>query len=136
MSLKVAGDEIPRGQIWYDQLMREAYPGAVYYYATQPHRVCYVDLRNPKVILKKEKYCTTKAISVPSVAFPNFSRPIQVLKRGNMILAEVELQIKTIIQRFTGKRGPSEIRRMYPIKEDKTTFHQSSFTRFFFTTSV
>ncbi|MGJ8454470.1 DEAD/DEAH box helicase [Pseudothermotoga sp. U03pept] len=136
MSLKVAGDEIPRGQISYDQLMREAYPGAVYYYATQPYRVCYVDLRNHKVILKKERYYTTKPISLPSVAFPNFSRPIQVLKRGNMILAEVELQIKTIIQGFTEKRGPSEIRRTYPIKEDKITFHQSSFTRFFFTTGV
>jgi len=134
--LKAGGKEFPKGHISYEQLMREAYPGAVYYYAAQPFRVCYVDVRNHRVILKKEKHYTTTPLMLPSMVYPRFSNPIKVLKRGQLLLAETNLQIRTIIQGFVERRGPNKIRREYPITEDGIVFHQSNFTRFFFTTGV
>jgi len=134
--LRMGGVELSRGHISYEQLMREAYPGAVYYYATQPFRVCYVDVRNHRVILKKEKHYTTTPTILPSVVYPRLSSPMKVLKRGRLLLAEVNLQIRTIIQGFVERRGPNKIRREYPIVEDGIVFHQSKFTRFFFTTGV
>lgn len=133
---KIGGVEFSRGHISYEQLMREAYPGAIYYYATQPFRVCYVDIRSHRVILKKEKHYTTTPTVLANVVYPRLSSPLKVLRRGSLLLAEVNLQIRTIIQGFVERRGPNKIKREYPLEEDGIVFHQQNFSRFFFTTGV
>jgi len=58
--------EESRGSLSYSQLMREAYPGAVYYYMTKPYRVYRVRTYARLVEVRHEKRYTTKPSMLPT----------------------------------------------------------------------
>jgi len=127
------------GCLSYGQLMREAYPGAVYYYITKPHRVFRVNLYSKLVEVRKEKSYTTKPLMIPTLVFPNLTLGNVYLSQryGNLIAAECNLQIREAIMGIKERRGPNEFTINYPL--DPTLgfyFDKPRFTRNYFTTGV
>lgn len=131
--------EESRGSLSYSQLMREAYPGAVYYYMTKPYRVYRVRIHSRLVEVRHEKRYTTKPLTLPTLVFPNFT-PGNVYtsqRYDNLIAVECNLQIREAIVGFKERRGPSELTVNYPLDSSLSFyFDQSRFTRNYFTTGV
>jgi len=131
--------EESKGTLSYGQLMREAYPGAVYYYATQPFRVYRVSPHRRVAEVRPEKRYTTKPQIMPTLIFPNFTagNVFGAKKHGDLIVAECNLQIREAIAGYKERRGPNEISCTYPLDPtDGIYFDQPRFTRNFFTTGV
>lgn len=128
------------GNISYGQVMREAYPGAVYYYATQPFRV-YQILQNSRIIkVRRERRYTTKPQYLPTLIFPNLSKDNvhKGLKFGELSVIECNLQIRESIIGFKERRGLNEKLVSYPTNpfEQSFRFDLPRFTRNYFTTGV
>ncbi len=127
------------GSLSFNQLLREAYPGAVYYYQTQSYRVCRVNNFKKLVEVRSEKKYTTKPVFLPSMIFPNLSEGnvFKMIRLGDLIIIESNLQIRESIIGFKERRGPNEIQIDYPLSTDKGIyFNLPRFTRIYFTTGV
>jgi DEAD/DEAH box helicase domain-containing protein len=127
------------GSLSYGQLMRKAYPGAVYYYTTQPFRVYKVNIHSRLIQVRKEKRYTTQPQILPTLVFPNLTQEnVYCSKKcGDLIIAECNLQVRESICGFKERRGPNEVICNYP--PDSTTgvyFNMPRFTRNYFTTGV
>jgi len=127
------------GSLSYSQVMREAYPGAVYYYQTQAFRVYRVNTFKRLIEVRSEKKYTTKPNLLPTLIFPNLSEGniLTCKKFGDLIIVECNLQIRESIAGFTETRGRNEIQINYPL--DKTSglyFDLPRFTRNYFTTGI
>jgi len=136
---KKGNTEESKGSLSYGQLMREAYPGAVYYYATKPHRVYRVSPHRRLVEVRYEKRYTTKPQMMPTLIFPNFTagNVFSAKKYGDLIVAECNLQVREAILGYKERRGPNEITCNYPLDSNVGIFFdQPRFTRNFFTTGV
>lgn len=127
------------GSLSHGQLMREAYPGAVYYYATQPYRVYRIIMHSKLVEVRNEKRYTTKPIMIPTLVFPNFT-PGNLHKSiiyDKLLITECNLQIRETTIGIKERRGPNEISFNYPFNsETNIYFNQSRFTRNYFTTGI
>jgi len=73
VEFKQGPDAHPLGSLSYRQTLREAYPGAVYYYATRPLRVYRVTQQSRQVQVRSEKHYTTRPKTLPT---PRISQPI------------------------------------------------------------
>lgn len=127
------------GSLSYAQLMREAYPGAVYYYTTKPYRVYRVKNSSRVVEVRHEKRYTTRPQTLPTLVFPNLS-PGNVFaghRYGKLIAVECNLQIREAIAGIKERRGPNETVIKYPLAPSLGFyFDQARFTRNYFTTGV
>jgi len=127
------------GSLSYGQLMREAYPGAVYYYTTKPYRVYRVRIYSRLVEVRHERRYTTKPQMPPTLVFPNFTsgNVYTSQKYGDLIAVECNLQIRESIVGFKERCGPNELTVNYPLDPSSGCyFDQSRFTRNYFTTGV
>jgi DEAD/DEAH box helicase domain-containing protein len=128
------------GSLSYSQLMREAYPGAVYYYITSPYRVVRVNFHHKTVQVRHEKRYTTQPIELPKQIFPNMSEGniYRANKYGDMIIIECNLQVRESLCGFKERRGPNELSFNYPLRgnEINVYFDMSRFTRNYFTTGM
>jgi DEAD/DEAH box helicase domain-containing protein len=127
------------GSLSYGQLMRESYPGAVYYYTARPYRIYRVRVQQREVEARREKRYTTTPINLPTLVFPNLSpgNVYSCVKFGKLVVTECSLQIREAIIGFKERRGPSELSFNYPL--DRTAnvyFDQPRFARNFFTSGV
>ncbi|MGB5218263.1 MAG: DEAD/DEAH box helicase [Smithella sp.] len=127
------------GSLSYSQIMREAYPGGIYYYTTKPYRVYRVNVSRRLIEVRYEKKYTTKAQMIPTMVFPNLSKGnVFTCKRfGELIAVESALQIREAIVGYKERRGPNEISCLYPPDPaDNVYFDLPKFTRNFFTTGI
>ena len=127
------------GSLGMSQVMREAYPGAVYYYQTQTFRIFRINNYKHLIEVRREKKYTTKPTKLPTLIFPNLSEGnvIQCKKYGQLTIVECNLQIRETISGFTETRGPNELDISYPL--DKSLglyFDIPRFTRNYFTSGV
>ncbi len=127
------------GSLSYSQVMREAYPGAVYYYQTQTFRIFRLNSYKHLIEVRPEKKYTTKPTMLPTLIFPNLSEGnvIQCKKYGDLTVVECNLQIRESIAGFIETRGRNELDISYPL--DKSLglyFDTPRFTRNYFTTGV
>lgn len=127
------------GSLGMSQVMREAYPGAVYYYQTQTFRIFRINNYKHLIEVRREKKYTTKPTKLPTLIFPNLSESnvIQCKKYGELTIVECNLQIRETISGFTETRGPNELDISYPL--DKSLglyFDIPRFTRNYFTSGV
>lgn len=135
------GPEVNRlGSLSYSQLMREAYPGAIYYYITQPYRVYNVYVNNKTVLVRKEKRYTTRPQYVSTQVFPNLGAGslFRARKFGELLIIECSLQIREALNGFKERRGPNEMSVTYPLDISATgvNFKLPRFTHNYFTTGV
>ena len=128
------------GTLSFGQVMREAYPGAIYYYQTVPYRVVRVKRRQRLVEVRKaKKKYTTRPIALPALVFPNLTEGniYKALRYDNLLLIESNLQIKESIVGFKERRGPNEFSQSYPLPTSLGYFFDSErFERNYFSSGV
>ncbi len=139
VKFKKGPNEESLGSLSYGQLIREAYPGAIYNYITRPYRVYRVSIQKRIIEVRKDKKYTTKPQIIPALVFPNLTTGSVYVSRkyGDLIITESALQIREAITGYREFRGPNELEYQYPL--DPTTgifFDQPRFQRYFFTTGV
>jgi len=127
------------GSLSHGQVMREAYPGAVYYYTTRPFRVTRVRHRSRTIEVRPEKHYTTRPQMLPTMVFPNLTEDsvLRAKRYGDLVVAECNLQIREAVSGFRERRGPNEFTQNYPVPpEHGIYFDFSRFTRNYFTTGT
>jgi DEAD/DEAH box helicase domain-containing protein len=129
-----------KGSLSGAQVMREAYPGAVYYYATQPLRVYKVMQPSKTIMVRTEKRYTTKPQNLPTLIYPNLSygNVHRALEFGELIVSECNLQVREAICGYQERRGNNQLNIPYPLDYVKSglSFNLQRFTRNFFTTGA
>ena len=124
------------GSLSFSQVMRETYPGAVYYYQTQPYRVVSISSRQHKIFVRLEKRYTTKPRSIPTLVYPNLSEGnvYGALRYHDMYTVECNLQLRESIIGFKERRGPNEFTQDYPLDPnlglffDRARFERNNFS--------
>ncbi len=127
------------GSLSYGQLMRESYPGAVYYYTAKPYRVYRVRIHSRIVDVRREKRYTTKPQMLPTLLFPNLTAENVYIsyKYGDLTAVECGLQVRESVLGFKEQRGPNKLTVNYPLDHSAGLyFNQPRFTRNYFTTGV
>ncbi len=95
------------GTLTFSQVLREAYPGGIYYYMARPYRVRQLNYRSGEIIVAKERYWTTDPVS-QAMVFPNFQAGLLQLwatPSGDGFVAETALQVSERVLGFREKRG-------------------------------
>lgn len=128
------------GSLSFSQVMRETYPGAIYYYATQSFRVTEVSHYYRKVTVRREKKYTSRPVSIPAQVYPNLIGG-QVFEGWacdpDLLVVETDLQIREAVAGWKEWRGAHEFAASYPPDlESGIRFQQSRFARNYFTTGV
>ena len=128
------------GNLGHAQLMREAYPGAIYYYTGSPFRVTRVLEQAKKIHTRPEAHYTTKPVALPTLVFPNLSEGNveRASRLGELTAIDCNVQIRDMIVGFKERRGPNEFSVSYPLSslEGGIRFDLPRFTRNYFTTGV
>jgi DEAD/DEAH box helicase domain-containing protein len=133
---RLGSDHEAKGTLSYSQVMREAYPGAIYYYATQPLRVTQVNLRTHEILTKKEKHYNTSPSSLPPRILPDLTNGVFRSKRiGDIIIIECNLQVGEEIVGYSEQQGSKKVNFNYPLNKD-IFYNQKYFSRNFFTTGI
>lgn len=65
----------PDGYLTFAQVIREAYPGAVYYHNGKPWRVTAIHHRSRTLSVSPERHYRTKPIAIPPTFVPDLSQP-------------------------------------------------------------
>jgi DEAD/DEAH box helicase domain-containing protein len=115
-------------------MLREAYPGAVYYYMARPYRVSRMDIRNGTLAVRRERYWTTKPIG-NTMVFPRFNGGAHNLYgAGDGFWVEAEVQVSERVLGFQEMRGGTKLG---PHKYGPASpWCRRELTRFFGTTGV
>lgn len=127
------------GSLSFAQLMREAYPGAIYYYATIPYRVTRVNLKAKVVTVRREKRYTTQPQKTLPAVFPQLSLEgiFSAVRQGGLTNMEINLLVRESIRGVTEQRGRSESLYPYPLPREMGYYQdQPYFSRNFFTTGI
>jgi DEAD/DEAH box helicase domain-containing protein len=132
-NFKVEGRHTSLGTISFPQLLREAYPGAIYRYMARPFRIISVNNRTREILASPEASYTTKPISQVMV-FPDLVTGLHRLMTGeSSFVAEAEMQVSERVVGFKEKRGFSETTHAYAVG---SPYAQRPLTRFIKTTGV
>ena len=132
-------DEIKLGTLSYAQLMREAYPGAVYYHSAKAYRVTRVATSARKVSVRTERRYFTTPTRLPVQIFPNVQQDdlYTDVVHGDLRLTECNLNIRETVVGFKERRGGSEFNVAYPLEPNLGLyFDQPYFNRTIFTSGV
>lgn len=130
---------VAMGSLSFGQLMREAYPGAIYYYATQPYRVTRVNLKTRQVQVRREKRYTTRPNRLQDRVFPrlNPSGVYTILQQDQLVYLECQLMVRETINGVVEQRGGNESVYPYPLPRELGYYQdQPYFNRNYFSTGV
>lgn len=121
------------GTLTYPQLLREAYPGAIYYYLAQPYRVGGLHYATGRLWVVPTRHYTTQP-RWQSKVFPKFAGgTLQAWRAAGGFLAEAELQVSERVTGFVERRGRNSIEHVYA---PGSCYAQRPIQRFFETTGV
>lgn len=130
---KVESQQRPLGNLTFSQLLREAYPGAVYYYMARPFRVFSVNHGAGEVLARPERRYTTQPLTQVMV-FPDLFNGLHKLHvGGNGFVAQAEMQVSERVLGFKEKQGPNETTHNYGVG---SPYAQRPIQRFIKTTGV
>jgi DEAD/DEAH box helicase domain-containing protein len=127
------------GSLSFAQLMREAYPGAIYYYATIPYRVTRVNIKAKVVQVRREKRYTTQPQKTLPAVFPRLSPGgiDNASTQGGLVSLESSLLVRESIRGVVEQRGRTESLYPYPLARELGFFQdQPYFSRNYFTTGI
>jgi DEAD/DEAH box helicase domain-containing protein len=126
-------DDHSYGTLNYSQVLREAYPGAIYYYLARPYRVRQISRRDHQIRVHRDRRATTSPIRQVMV-FPNFDNGILASRRaGPAFLVEAHLQVSERVMGFVEKHGKVENTHEY---QPGSPYAESPLSRFFETSGV
>lgn len=121
-----------RRSVSHAQLMREAYPGAIYYYMTQPYRVTRVSQRDKVVTVRRDRYYITSPSGPPVLVLPQLQDCRRAQRFGELRMAECGLYISEILSGYTERRGSAKTTNQYP----NDYWRRDRFTRNYSSTGV
>jgi DEAD/DEAH box helicase domain-containing protein len=125
---------ISLGNVTFSQLLREAYPGAIYYYVARPYRIGQIDIRNGRISARRERHWTTTPLA-NTMVFPRFSGGILALYgTSEGFLVEAELQVSERVTGFQERRGSATPQQF--VYGPSSPFYRRDLNRFFQTTGV
>ena len=127
------------GSMSFAQLMREAYPGAIYYYATIPYRVTRVNVKAKIVTVRREKRYTTQPQKTLPAVFPRLSPGgvFNAARQDGLASLETSLLVRELIRGVVEQRGRTESIYPYPLSREMGFFQeQPYFSRNYFTTGM
>lgn len=127
------------GTLSFGQVIRESYPGAVYYYQTRAYRVTRVKISQRTIEVRPEKKYFTTPNLLPTLILPNLSSDniYTNLRYGDMSVIECGMQIQEAVVGFKEKRGPNQLDVEYPLNPELGCYFDASrFARYYFTTGV
>ncbi|MBB5235578.1 DEAD/DEAH box helicase [Deinococcus budaensis] len=128
------------GTLSYGQVMREAYPGAVYLYATRAYRVTRVNPLSRTIQARPERRFSTQPVCLPTLAFPNLDLDSihQAEGRGSFTAIDCNVMISETVIGFAERRGPNTFNCSYPLDAHETGiyFQHNRFARNFYSTGV
>ncbi|TLM69239.1 MAG: DEAD/DEAH box helicase [Deltaproteobacteria bacterium] len=129
----------PLGSLSQAQVMREAYPGAVYFYQTQSYRVTKIKKQQKNIEVRPEKRYFTTPTMLPTVILPNMGvdNVYGSLKYCNFYVVECNMQIAEAVIGFKERRGNNELDVKYPLDPTLGLFYDApKFARYSFTSGV
>lgn len=119
--------------------MREAYPGAVYYYQTRAYRVVRIQIRRRTIDVRPEKHYFTSPKMLPALILPNLTTGniYQDLQFGALRVIECAMQIGETVVGFKERRGANELDINYPLRSDLGFYYDvPKFSRYIFTSGI
>lgn len=125
-------DNVNLGTLSMAQWLREAYPGAVYYYRATPYRIRETRMYERTLRASREKFATTQPIAQVTV-FPSFVGGGKLKTSPEGFLQECDVQVAERVIGFTEKRGANSTPHTYGVG---SPWAQRPMTRFFQTTGV
>lgn len=134
VELRRGMDRSRLGTLTYSQVMREAYPGAAYYYTGKSYRVLHVDVRARKIVVQRCPAISTQPVPVHSRLTPQRGNA-QGHTFADLHVVETELQLWRAVRGFREKRGAQAQQVNYPCTEP-VRFNNQSFSRTIFTSGV
>ncbi len=127
------------GSLSQAQVMREAYPGAVYYYQTRPYRVVSIKKHQRLISVRPEKRYFTSPISLPTWILPNLAgdNVFNAHRYGELLVMECVLQVAEAVVGFKERRGNTEFNVSYPLDPSLALFYDAAkYARYSFTSGV
>jgi DEAD/DEAH box helicase domain-containing protein len=124
--------QAPLGSVTFKQVLREAYPGAVYRYLARPHRVRHFDHRNGRIVVTREKHVSTRP-TLQSMVFPTFLSSLALRTSESGFIAEVPVQVSARVIGFTEQRGRTKTEHRYG---PQSPWYHRELNHFFSTTGV
>lgn len=127
------------GSLSQAQIMREAYPGAVYFYQTRPYRVVSIKKHQRLISVRPEKRYFTSPITLPTWILPNLAGDnlFHAQRYGELLVMECALQVAEAVVGFKERRGNTEFNVSYPLDPGLGMFHDSAkYARYAFTSGV
>jgi DEAD/DEAH box helicase domain-containing protein len=128
------------GSLSFSQVLREAYPGAIYRYMTTPYRVTAVKLNTRKVSVVRGADVHTQPLALPAQVFPSLEADdlLGAKVAGNSTLVLGRFKVRQVVTGFRQIRGSHSFERKYPVywPEAGVAFSQPSLGRVFETTGV
>ncbi|QYM77811.1 DEAD/DEAH box helicase [Horticoccus luteus] len=109
------------GTMTFAQVLREAYPGAVYWHAGRAYRVRSVQVNRRMVLVDESRQCFTKPRALSPVIQPDLA-PEAVLvwrQHGDLSVVETGLQARESVSGFHERRGSAERDVQYPLQENE-----------------
>ncbi len=125
--------QAPLGSVTFSQALREAYPGAIYYYMARPYRVHHFHFARGEIQARRAKRYFTNPI-LQRMTFPRFEGGLLrlwVAERG--FVAEAEMQVSERVVGFIEIRGNVREKHEYG---PTSPYAQRPLNRFFETTGV
>lgn len=121
------------GDVTLAQALREAYPGAVYYYMARPYRIRGFRFRDNTIIARPERHYTTHPNAQTKV-FPRFQGGmLAYFRNADGFVVEAEMQVSERVLGFSELRGSARLDHMY---QPGSPYSQRPLNRFFETTGV
>lgn len=127
------------GSLSYAQVMREAYPGAIYYYVKRGYRVTKVQALAHRIEVRQERhYYTTKPELLPVMIYPNLADgDASALRCGDLVVLEAGAQVRDAVAGYVEMRGSQKETVKYPLDSAHGIFwDRPLFSRYYFTTGV
>jgi DEAD/DEAH box helicase domain-containing protein len=123
------------GTLTYTQLLREAFPGAIYRYMTKPYRVEKIEHPNGRVIVSKMKQGIGKTTpTVQTMVFPQFNDSMYFIRKSEIaFITECRVQVSERVTGFTERWGANQKEHIY---EPKNEYAQKPLINLFYTTAV
>jgi len=127
------------GSLSFGQVMREAYPGAVYYYQARAYRVVKIRKQQRTIDVRVERRYFTSPVMLPTLILPNLTSDnvYQDLQFGDLRVIECAMQIGEAVIGFKERRGANELNVSYPLRSDLGLYFDApKFARYVFTSGV
>ncbi|MFZ2781351.1 MAG: DEAD/DEAH box helicase [Rectinemataceae bacterium] len=121
------------GSVNYSQALREAYPGAMYYYMAKPYRVTGFSHRTAEISVSRGVRLTTQPL-LQNMVFPKVPGGLRACSRSDAgFLMEADVQVNERVIGFKEQQGNRSEQHLYGPDSE---YCQRPLVRFFETTGV